>query len=1387
MARKQKLISSTMVKKLLNSNPGRYACGLLLGRCEQGGHLEPPPTRLLLCSLAEPGAASPAGVPSAPSLDSKGVAARACSRCAGRGLPGAPSRGRGSAAGPASAAAERRTVTRGTAADAATDSLQLPPRLGVSDRGAHSPHELPRAGGYLFCVKCGDWTKSVRPRRAHGQRERPLARAAAARWTLPTVSGRELELLRGLGRGPLRAAARGAAALRRAAAGGPDRAQRSGKYCGESTAQDPEAGKRPHEAAMGLHAPAPGPGPEDEAREPVPDSTTGASRPAGPAPAAPGRAGTISVACRVRPLLEGEVAKGVQRAPWELTDRSVSLRRGAFGRGASADSRGRPPSAAPDGREALGRSRTELRNADHRRPDGETILDTVFGEAATTRDVYEKSFKGIVASAAEGLNGAILAYGQTASGKTYSISGATARPAGLGEDADVEPQKGIIHFALDDLFTLIREQATSYTGAGRGPEFLVRMSYAELYMERCNDLLRKISPQTQNLPLKEDPETRSFYVEGLKEKIVSSSEEVVALLTQAEKRRRVAHTRYNEVSSRSHTILTLCIERSAPLEDGPEQDGAGEEEARITQIGRLVIVDLAGNERMEMGTEYMQESNSINTSLFFLGKVIEKLSAQARQDAEAPAAHLPIRDSKLTRLLSVHLGGNSQTGILVTMTPAEDAVDQSMSTLRFAQKAGQVRCSARPVLVSKEQSLILRQREIIAQLQKQVEAMKEEAQGQLEHAAAAPPRPPRGAEEEGGAPRGEDDGGGELAAERRQRAEQVQALTVGAAGPGQQTIVSRSREVDAVVTALHRNNDALRKQKATVLDEIKRMYEAVTDATKRAGRAAFELKPGGGGLAAAAEALCAGAPGQGQGSAWAPALEELRGQMQSLVRLAHTRGQADADREFADKLRTLEGENSALRQALRASEGPAAEDGPAGGGGDQGKPDLQAAASSGSEEVALRQLREENSQLRSSVQFLAGERKRLKAEAKKLQQALEAGRQAILAGGSGATGSEARGQTRRPSDDASASKLPPCTDQKLGVAAGASGQDVVAQLVDMEEPEVEKSAEWSDSWGEADRPEPPLQPAAPLEAEPPEQRKESRGTDPEQQEAEVLSLSGTLGDFEPIVENLRCAAPAGAAAGDGLGLRPSASSSGLGDFEPIVEKNVPPTPPAPVRRPPSPSRSHGATAGLSPARYRPVGGVAERPVRAGDAVTWRGQQCRVVKVRGPPGPRRVAHAPRLGDHHGRRPAGAHGGRAMGQRARRPAASGALAAAAAHAGREAGRAVPRPPGRGPAALRPRPLHLPAGASGVAAAAAAAGGQARQHADAEILQPEPFADVPPAPAGILSSLACTVQGNSGYARTRHCEAQTATFAFAPRPGWVTTLVPSPPLLLRHESCV
>ncbi|CAE7529128.1 KIN7D [Symbiodinium natans] len=569
--------------------------------------------------------------------------------------------------------------------------------------------------------------------------------------------------------------------------------------------------------------------------------------------------GRVSVCCRVRPLLPNEVAQGFQRAPWELTARSISLRERQLTRAESELLREGEGHASTKSLKTRG----ELRNLDHlRRPDDETIMDHVFGERATTEEVYRLAFRDIVHAAAEGMNGAILAYGQTSSGKTFSISGSTAARAD-GEMGD----KGIIHFALEDLFAELQGKASATSGS----EYLVRMSYCELYMERVNDLLRKIGPQSQNLTVKEDPEGRGFYADGLKEKIVSSAEEVLALFTEAEKRRRVAHTRYNEVSSRSHTLLTLCVECSMPLE-GDVPLGEDPEPAQVTRIGRLVIVDLAGNERLEAGTEYVAESSSINKSLFFLGKVIEKLAARgSRGVAGEEGDHVPFRDSKLTRLLSVHLGGNSRTGLLVTLTPAADAVEQSLTTLRFAQKAAEVRCVAKPVLVSKEQSLIVKQREIIAQLHNQVKSLQEEVQQR-----ASPQLSGRPVEDD-------------LAAERQQCAAQLQALVLSSTEQGS-SFVSKSREVDTVVTALHRNMDVLQKQKALVVDNMKALYKAVNDVNASLAHAAEVLRSGQD-TAAAASILASAGSVPDTSVAWAPAVLELREKLQLLLAAAKDSGQ----------------------------------------------------------------------------------------------------------------------------------------------------------------------------------------------------------------------------------------------------------------------------------------------------------------------------------------------------------------------------------------------------------------------------------------------------------------------------------------------------------------
>jgi len=638
----------------------------------------------------------------------------------------------------------------------------------------------------------------------------------------------------------------------------------------------------------------------------------------------------------MRPLLDSEVAQGMSRGRWILTDKTIAL------------------AGTSEQQQQQQQQQQNQRVAERisRREETETVMDAVFGEHVTTREVYEQSFSSIVAGAAEGLDGAILAYGQTSSGKTYSINGSTAKGSHVDEQDEAAPlasmqHQGIIHFATAELFERLQASATA---AGEGADApIVRMSYCEVYMERVNDLLRKNCPQSQNLSVKEHPENRGFYVDGLTEKPIASMEEAVSLLAAAEKRRRVAHTKYNEVSSRSHTILTLCVQSSMLVENSLGEETVNDETLsnneppRVTRVSRLLIVDLAGNERMEAGTEYMAESNSINKSLFFLGKVIELLALRDRRSDGAVAAfapstegtqpHLPVRDSKLTRLLSTHLGGNSQTGLLVTLTPAEHAIDASLSTLRFAQKASLIRCSAKPTFLNREQALIQKQRDLIAQLRMQVRELRDErdvAQDETTQQTLLP----------------EDRAGPEPAESAADSA-------------GQRAVISGSREVDAVVEALHRNCEALRKQRTTVVDEFRDLHRSVMDVSERVAQASAELGTSATGVEAAAALLVSpleepAAGASKTSAAWAPAVQRLYGRLQELLQAAIV----------------VSGGASA-----KSAKAPAAPPSPV-----EGSQQPVASSMAAEDGAEAKRLREENARLRANVKFLAAERERLRAQ-----------------------------------------------------------------------------------------------------------------------------------------------------------------------------------------------------------------------------------------------------------------------------------------------------------------------------------------------------------------------------------------------------------------------
>ncbi|NWX63171.1 CENPE protein, partial [Promerops cafer] len=319
--------------------------------------------------------------------------------------------------------------------------------------------------------------------------------------------------------------------------------------------------------------------------------------------------------------------------------------------------------------------------------------DRVFHSSDNTQQLYDGVAVPIIQSAVQGYNGTIFAYGQTASGKTYTMMG--------NEDS-----MGIIPKAIQHVFKIICEIPDR--------EFLLRVSYMEIYNETITDLLcdnRKKKP----LGIREDV-NRNTYVEDLIEEVVVAPEQVMEWIRKGERNRHYGETKMNEHSSRSHTIFRMIIEsreRSDPA--NANCDGA-------VMVSHLNLVDLAGSERAsQTGSEgvRLKEGCNINRSLFILGQVIKKL-------CDDPSGFINYRDSKLTRILQNSLGGNAKTVIICTITPA--SFDETLSTLQFANTAKGMKNTPKVNEVLDDDALLKRYRKEILDLKKQLEEVSSKTQ-----------------------------------------------------------------------------------------------------------------------------------------------------------------------------------------------------------------------------------------------------------------------------------------------------------------------------------------------------------------------------------------------------------------------------------------------------------------------------------------------------------------------------------------------------------------------------------------------------------------------------------------------------------------------------------
>ncbi|CAO2830546.1 unnamed protein product [Amaranthus hypochondriacus] len=303
--------------------------------------------------------------------------------------------------------------------------------------------------------------------------------------------------------------------------------------------------------------------------------------------------------------------------------------------------------------------------------------DRVFRCDCSTRQVYEEGAKAVVLSAVSGINSSVFAYGQTSSGKTFTMS-------------------GITEYTMQDIF--------AYTQKHKERDFQLKFSAIEIYNESVRDLL---TADHSPLRLLDDPE-RGTVVEKLTEETLRDWDHFKKLLAVCEAQRQIGETFLNEASSRSHQIVRLTIESST-------RELLGKSNCS-TLTATLNFVDLAGSERatqaLSAGSR-LKEGSHINRSLLTLGTVIRKLS-------KGQTGHIPYRDSKLTRILQSSLGGNSRTAVICTMSPARIYVEQSRNTLLFASCAKEVTTNARVNVVVSDKALVKHLQRELARLESEL-------------------------------------------------------------------------------------------------------------------------------------------------------------------------------------------------------------------------------------------------------------------------------------------------------------------------------------------------------------------------------------------------------------------------------------------------------------------------------------------------------------------------------------------------------------------------------------------------------------------------------------------------------------------------------------------
>lgn len=376
----------------------------------------------------------------------------------------------------------------------------------------------------------------------------------------------------------------------------------------------------------------------------------------------------FKVCVRVRPLIQREqLAAGVSCVELLPNNQTVQIYKPSH-----------PSPLIPDGN-----PQTLVQAADSNTTTEHSFtFDRAYGPNTQQGELYTTAVRPVVLSILEGYNGSIIAYGQTSAGKTYTMEG--------GQGAVGHDTRGVIPRVAEEIFSYIEESSNSAS------RFLVRASFMQIYNEQLQDLLHPAKQGQPRQPLKIREVPAGIYIQGLSESVVKGPQDMMELMRIGSQHRKTASTQMNWHSSRSHALFSVIVEHSGVSTVSKK---------KIITIGKLNLVDLAGSERVkESGAEgeRLGEACKINSSLSALGKVILSLTTRGKGKL-----HVPYRDTKITFLLRDSLGGNCRTTLITNVTPAAMSYSETLSTLRFGNKAKSVRNDARINQDMSEQGLLL--------------------------------------------------------------------------------------------------------------------------------------------------------------------------------------------------------------------------------------------------------------------------------------------------------------------------------------------------------------------------------------------------------------------------------------------------------------------------------------------------------------------------------------------------------------------------------------------------------------------------------------------------------------------------------------------------------